>query len=70
MGIETISEEGSEDYEIWTCDKCNHTEILNGVGGDVAECYGCLTNEYAQEAEAEAEAELRFEQKLSGEKNG
>lgn len=42
MGFETISEEGQEDYEVWTCDECGHSIVLAGVGGDVAECPACL----------------------------
>ena len=28
MSIETISEEGCDDYEIWTCDVCYKLEKL------------------------------------------
>ena len=51
MSFETVSEEGQEDYEIWTCDTCGHSICLSGVGGDVAECPKCLENEYAEERE-------------------
>lgn len=48
MGFEIISGEGHADYEIWTCDVkgCGCTLILQGVGGDVAECPRCLYNEH------------------------
>lgn len=36
--IETVSEEGYNDYEIWTCDNCGRSLCLSGVGGDVACC--------------------------------
>lgn len=40
--IETVSEEGYEDYEVWTCKDCGYTMVLSPVGGDVSECPGCL----------------------------
>ena len=49
MTFEIISGEGFEDYEIWTCDFCKHQIMLQGVGGDVAECPKCLENEYNNE---------------------
>jgi len=36
--IETISEKGYNDYEIWTCDNCGRSVYMAGVGGDVACC--------------------------------
>ena len=45
MSFETISEEGRPDYEIWTCDDCSYSITLNGVGGDVADCRKCITDE-------------------------
>lgn len=38
MSIETISEDGHEDYEIWTCDNCGRSVVMAGVSGDVACC--------------------------------
>lgn len=38
MAFRTISEEGTPDYEIWTCDNCNRSVVLQGTGGDVAFC--------------------------------
>ena len=35
--IETVSEEGHEDYEIWTCKNCGRS-VTTGVGRDVACC--------------------------------
>lgn len=46
MGYETISEEGFNDYEIYTCDVCGWSTTLMGVGGDVSECPKCLGKEY------------------------
>lgn len=46
MGFEIISEQGFPDYEIYTCDTCGWSVTLAGVGGDVAECQGCLKREY------------------------
>ena len=45
MSFEVVSEEGWEDYEIWTCDTCGFQVCLSGVGGDVAECPKCIANE-------------------------
>ena len=42
MSFETISEDDHEDFEVWTCDTCGHSIVLNGVGGDVAECPVCI----------------------------
>lgn len=50
MSFEVISEEGHEDYEVWTCDKCGYSITLNGVGGDVCECPNCLYEEYEEES--------------------
>lgn len=36
--IEVVSEEGTPDYEIWTCKNCGRRIVLAGVGGDVACC--------------------------------
>lgn len=36
--IETVSEEGHEDYEVWTCKNCGRTTCLSGTGGDIACC--------------------------------
>ncbi len=47
--IETVSEEGSEDYEVWTCKSCGKTITLSGVGGDVA----CCPCEYEHEGKDE-----------------
>jgi len=49
MGFKTISEEGSPDYEVWTCDTCGYSICLVGVGGDVAECPECIRKEYERE---------------------
>ena len=35
--IETVSDEGYEDYEVWTCKECGRS-ISTRVGGDVACC--------------------------------
>ena len=51
MSIETVSEEGQEDYEIWTCEVCGYKIVLQGVGGDVCECPRCIEKEYEMEAE-------------------
>lgn len=48
MSFQTISEEGQEDYEIWTCDTCGYEIMLQGVGGDVAECPRCISKEYEE----------------------
>lgn len=49
MSFQVISEEWHEDYEVWTCDRCGHSIVLNGVGGDVAECPKCISREYEEE---------------------
>lgn len=49
MSFKTISEEGQEDYEIWTCDTCGYQITLSGVGGDVAECPRCIEKECMEE---------------------
>lgn len=49
MGFKTISEEGQDDYEIYTCDICGWETCLVGVGGDVAECPNCIAKEYGRE---------------------
>lgn len=49
MGFETISDEYGPDYEVWTCETCRYSLSLVGVGGDVAECPGCLQKEYSEE---------------------
>lgn len=49
MGFETISGEGHEDYEVWTCDVCGYQITLAGVGGDVAECPNCIRKEHERE---------------------
>jgi hypothetical protein len=36
--IEIVSEEGFNDYEIWTCTNCGRSIALAGTGGDVACC--------------------------------
>jgi hypothetical protein len=51
MSFETVSEEGFEDFEVWTCDRCGCQLVLVGVGGDVAECPKCLMDEYSHEVE-------------------
>jgi len=51
MSIKTISEEGQDDYEVWTCDRCGHQIVMQGVGGDVCECPNCLKKEYEKEDE-------------------
>jgi len=51
MGFETISNEGEEDYEVYTCDDCGWQTILQGVGGDVAECPKCIGREYNGDTE-------------------
>ncbi len=45
-----MSFEESEDgtYEVWTCDICGHTIILQGLGGDVSDCPNCLRKEYEE----------------------
>ena len=48
MSFETISGEGFEDYEVWTCDTCGHSICLNGVGGDVSDCPVCISREYEE----------------------
>lgn len=45
MSFETISEDGYDDYEIWTCDNCGYKIVLISVGGDVAECPNCVAKE-------------------------
>lgn len=62
MGFETISEEGCEDYEVYTCDVCGWSTCLAGVGGDVAECPDCLAREYESQ-----EDEIREEQRYNDE---
>lgn len=51
MSWETVSEEDWPEYEIFTCDECGWSCVVNGVGGDIAECPGCLTKEYDELAE-------------------
>lgn len=47
MSFEVISEPGDRpDYEIWTCDRCGYKITLQGVGGDVAYCPQCVSEEY------------------------
>ena len=58
MGFETISQEGWEDYEVWTCDKCGYSVCLNGTGGDIAECPRCISREYEEDARQEEQAKL------------
>lgn len=62
MGFEVISEEGWEDYEVYTCDTCGWSIALSGVGGDVAECPKCLEQEYAADAEFERQREPEFKE--------
>lgn len=50
--IKTISGEGHEDYEIWTCGTCGYQISMNGVGCDVCECPECMRRGY-DELEAE-----------------
>lgn len=45
MGVETISDGINPDYQIWTCDACGWSTCIP-VGADVAECPGCIKNEY------------------------
>jgi len=49
MSFETISEDDWSDYEIWTCDKCGFSVVMQGVGGDVCECPNCLRLEIEAE---------------------
>lgn len=51
MGFKTVSEEDREDYEIWTCDVCGYSMVLNGVGGDVCCCPRCVSREYEEEGD-------------------
>lgn len=60
MGFETISEEGHDDYEIYTCDQCGWSVVLAGVGGDVACCPKCEANECMEDALYEQERERRL----------
>ena len=46
--IETVSEDDWPDYEVWTCQECGYSIILNSVGGDVAECPKCVAREYEE----------------------
>lgn len=55
MSIRTISEDGRDDFEIWTCDTCGHEIVLQGIGGDVCECPECMRAEYAAEVERHIE---------------
>jgi predicted nucleic-acid-binding Zn-ribbon protein len=59
MSFEVISEEGHDDYEIWTCDRCGFQVVLAGVGGDVAECPKCIVDEYTAEAAAETNEKVK-----------
>lgn len=58
MSFEVVSEEGHEDYEIWTCDVCGYSITLQGVGGDVCCCPKCEEREAKAEAEREEAREL------------
>jgi rubrerythrin len=46
-----MSFEETEDgmNEVWTCDTCGYTIMLQGVGGDVSDCPECLKKEYEGE---------------------
>lgn len=43
--IETVSEEGVQDYEVWTCKRCGRSYCLSGTGGDIACCECEFENE-------------------------
>jgi hypothetical protein len=45
--IEIISEEGREDYEIWTCKNCGRF-VMTSVGADMS----CCPCEFENEGEA------------------
>ena len=53
MSIETVSEEGQADYEIWSCDNCGYSITLSGVGTDVSDCPRCLQREAEEECKSE-----------------
>ena len=57
MSIKVMSEDDWPDWELWTCDVCGYQVCLQGVGGDVAECPGCIKQEYEAEAEHDREQE-------------
>ena len=52
MTFKTYNDGGpyDQDYEVWTCDTCGYEIVLQGVGGDVADCPKCLTLDMEQEA--------------------
>jgi len=63
--IETVSEEGQEDYEVWTCTDCGKKYVLSGVGGDLSDCSNCLKKEMDYEMKQEKIDEARQSQENS-----